>query len=115
MSNEAHYRIMRLIEENPELTQRQLAKQLGVSVGKVNYCLNALIEKGLVKAKNFARSNNKAKYAYFLTPQGAEEKLTLTVNFLRRKQTEYAALKQEIALLEQELKDEQQKPKGNTQ
>lgn len=105
MSTESHYRIMKLIETNPEISQRQLAKELGVSVGKINYCMNALIERGMVKAKNFVNSNNKAGYAYFLTPKGVEEKLTLTVNFLKRKQKEYEELKLEIEKLKAEVDD----------
>ena len=97
---------MRLIEANPQITQRQLAEELGVSVGKINYCMNALVEKGMVKAQNFIRSNNKAGYAYFLTPQGVEEKLTLTVNFLKRKKNEYESLRAEIENLEKELQEE---------
>ena len=87
---------MRLIQENPQLTQRDLARQLGVSLGKANYCLKALVEKGFVKAENFQRSDHKLAYAYLLTPSGIEEKARVTVAFLRRKIQEFEALKAEI-------------------
>ena len=100
---EAHYKLLRLIEANPELSQRELADAMGVSLGKVNYCLNALIEKGWVKARNFRRSNNKLAYAYLLTPRGVRQKAAITVTFLERKVAEYELLKQEIAELRREV------------
>jgi EPS-associated MarR family transcriptional regulator len=100
---EAHYRLLRLIESRPEATQRELAQAMGVSLGKVNYCVNALIEKGLVKARNFRNSRNKLAYAYILTPRGIEQKTSITVQFLRRKVTEYETLKREIAELRREV------------
>lgn len=100
---EAHLKIMRLVEGNPELTQRELARELGVSLGKVNYCINALIEKGWIKARNFRNSSNKVAYAYLLTPNGIERKAAITVQFLRRKMEEYEILKREIELLEREV------------
>lgn len=90
---------MRLLEENPDLTQRELAQKLGVSVGGLNYCLKALTEKGLVKMQNFANSKNKFGYVYVLTPRGIAEKARLTSNFLKRKMEEYEALKAEIETL----------------
>jgi EPS-associated MarR family transcriptional regulator len=100
---EAHYQLLRLIEANPRLTQRELARELGVSLGKINYCVNALIEKGWVKARNFRNSNNKLAYAYLLTPRGIEHKAAVTVQFLRRKVAEYESLQQEIAQLRREV------------
>lgn len=101
--DEAHYKLLRLIESRPDATQRELAQALGVSLGKVNYCVNALIEKGLVKARNFRNSQNKLAYAYLLTPRGIERKTAVTVQFLRRKVNEYEALKREIAELKREV------------
>lgn len=94
--DEVHFRVMRLIQENPQLTQRDLARQLGISLGKANYCLKALIEKGFVKAENFRRSDHKLGYVYLLTPVGIDEKARVTVAFLRRKMQEFEALKAEI-------------------
>src|SRR3989338_6679821 len=96
MDDDTHYRLLRLLEANPELSQRDLARELGTSLGKINYCLNALIEKGWVKAQNFRNSRNKLAYAYLLTPQGIEQKAKLTVRFLRRKIAEYNTLETEI-------------------
>ncbi|NVJ91906.1 MAG: MarR family EPS-associated transcriptional regulator [Methylocystaceae bacterium] len=106
-SNEdTRYRIMRLIEEYPEITQRELADKLGVSAGGVNYCLKALVDKGLVKAKNFKNSNNKAGYLYLLTPAGLTEKTFLTRRFLARKLEEYEALRDEVESLQAEIAEE---------
>ncbi len=91
---------MRLIQENSQLTQRDLARRLGISLGKANYCLKALVEKGFVKAENFQRSDHKLAYAYLLTPAGIEEKARVTVSFLRRKMQEFEALKAEIESLQ---------------
>ncbi|WIM05089.1 MAG: MarR family EPS-associated transcriptional regulator [Candidatus Nitricoxidivorans perseverans] len=99
----AHYRILRLIEEQPEISQRELARALGVSLGKTHYLLKALLGKGLVKADNFRRSDNKLAYAYLLTPGGIAAKLDLTRAFLRHKETEYQAAREEIARLKMEL------------
>lgn len=96
---EVHYRLMRLIEERPELTQRQVAQELGVSLGKVNYCLQALVGKGHVKLANFRRNPNKRHYTYLLTRAGMEAKTAMTLKFLRRKMTEYDRLKHEIDAL----------------
>ncbi len=100
---ESHYRLLRLLDSSPNLSQRELARELGVSLGKVNYCVNALIEKGWVKARNFRNSNNKLAYAYLLTPRGIERKAEITVHFLRRKVAEYESLKKEIARLRREV------------
>ena len=102
-AEDTRFRLLRLLEENPELTQRQIADQLGVSLGGVNYCLKALVNKGFVKIKNFQKSKNKVGYVYLLTPQGIYEKSKLTANFLSRKMQEYEALKAEIHLLQAEV------------
>lgn len=93
---------MRLLEVDPDLTQRQLADALGVSVGGLNYCLKALILKGFVKVGNFRQSKNKFGYVYLLTPAGASEKARLTASFLQRKMQEYEAIKAEIEVLAKE-------------
>jgi EPS-associated MarR family transcriptional regulator len=95
---------MRLLQDNPDLTQRELAEKLGISVGGLNYCLKALMEKGLVKMKNFANSKNKFGYVYVLTPTGIAEKAGITHRFLQRKMDEYDALKAEIEALRAEVK-----------
>jgi EPS-associated MarR family transcriptional regulator len=99
IQEDTHFRIMHILQENPDLTQRELAEKLGISVGCLNYCLNALIDKGLVKMQNFSQSKNKFGYVYLLTPRGISEKITLTSKFLDRKQAEYEALKAEIESL----------------
>ena len=104
--NEVHYKVLKHLEDNPQITQRQLARELGVSVGKTNYCLKALLEKGWLKASNFKNSNNKIAYAYLLTPKGVEAKAKLTASFLRRKMQEYEALKKEIAELKKAVKNQ---------
>jgi len=100
---EAHFKLLRLIESRPQLTQRELARELGVSLGKVNYCVNALIEAGWIRARNFYNSRNKLAYAYLLTPKGIEQKTVIARHFLRRKVVEYEVLKQEIAQLRREV------------
>jgi EPS-associated MarR family transcriptional regulator len=99
IQKDTHFRIMHILQEYPDLTQRELAEKLGMSVGGLNYCLNALIDKGLVKMQNFSQSKNKFGYVYLLTPWGISEKITLTSKFLERKQAEYEALKAEIESL----------------
>lgn len=103
MSDE-HYKLMRLLEANPEMSQRDLARELGISLGKVNYCLQALVQKGWVKARNFTNSQNKAAYMYLLTPRGIEQKAQLTVRFLHVKMREYEALRAEIKQMRREAK-----------
>ncbi len=93
---------MRLLQANPDLTQRELAQELGVSVGGLNYCLKALIDKGWVKMQTFSQSKNKFGYVYILTPTGMAEKAALTGRFLKRKMSEYEALKAEIDALSAE-------------
>lgn len=99
------FRILRLLQENPDLNQRQIAEALGISLGGANYCLRALIDKGLVKIRNFRKSDNKMGYSYLLTPKGIAEKTALTARFLNRKMKEYEALKAEIAALEEEIEN----------
>jgi MarR family transcriptional regulator, temperature-dependent positive regulator of motility len=101
--DESQYKVLKLIGTRPDLTQRALAQEMGVSLGKVNYCLNALIDKGWVKARNFRKSNNKLAYAYLLTPRGVQQKAAITVRFLQRKVDEYESLKKEIAELRREV------------
>lgn len=101
-----HLHLLRTIQTYPHLSQRELAEKMGVSLGKANYCMRALIEKGLVKLENFQQAENKRKYAYLLTPAGIEEKTRITLVFLRRKEAEYEIIKQEIAALQIELNHE---------
>lgn len=103
-----HFRVLKLLHDKPDISQRDLADQLGVSHGKMNYCLNALIDKGLVKLENFQSSQHKFKYAYLLTPAGIAEKAALTGRFLKRKMAEYEALKAEIEALQADLPAELQ-------
>jgi EPS-associated MarR family transcriptional regulator len=102
---EAHFKVLRLLESNPQMNQRDLAAAAGVSLGKTNYCINALLEKGLIKVQNFKSSKRKLAYAYLLTPAGIAEKAALTQRFLTRKMEEYDALKAEIEQLKQEAAD----------
>ncbi len=103
IQEDTHFRIMRILQENPDLTQRELADKLDMSVGGLNYCLNALIDKGFVKMQNFQNSKNKFKYVYLLTPKGIAQKLALTSQFLSRKIEEYEALKLEIKAIQSEV------------
>ena len=112
IQEDTHFRIMRILQDNPVLTQRELADQLGMSVGGLNYCLKALIDKGFVKMGNFQKSKNKFKYVYLLTPQGIAERVMLTSRFLQRKMEEYEALKAEIERLRAELEDNGNPPLG---
>lgn len=101
-ADEIQYKVMRLLEADPEMSQRDVARALGVSLGKVNYCLQALIRQGWIKATNFKNSHNKAAYMYFLTPRGVESKATLAAQFLKRKMREYEELRVEIEQIRQE-------------
>lgn len=101
--DEVHYKVLKIIEENPQISQRQLAKELNISLGKVNYCLRALLAKGWVKAGNFRSKKNKMAYAYLLTPGGLEAKAKLTASFLRKKKHEYELLRKEIRQLQDEM------------
>lgn len=105
LQEDTHFRVMRLLQENPEMSQRELAAAVGVSVGGMHYVLNALIEKGLVKLGNFTAAEDKRRYAYILTPKGLSEKSAITRRFLVRKIEEYEALKNEIDALASEIED----------
>jgi EPS-associated MarR family transcriptional regulator len=104
LSEEMHYKVMRAIEANPEMSQRDLARELGMSLGKANYCLRALVSKGWIKATNFKNSRNKAAYMYLLTPRGIERKAMLTVRFLGIRMREYEELRVEIEQIRREVK-----------
>lgn len=98
-------RLLKLLEQNPGFSQRELAQAMGMSLGKVNYCLKALIEKGFVKLDCFCQSPNKQAYAYLLTPAGIEEKTRIVRGFLQRKEAEYEAIQKEIETLRRDLTD----------
>lgn len=102
LDESTRYRLLKLLETNPGLSQRQLARELGISLGKVNFCLSALIEKGLLKASNFRNSQNKLAYMYLLTPAGVEEKARITLQYLKIKMREYETLQSEIDELRRE-------------
>jgi EPS-associated MarR family transcriptional regulator len=105
LTDEYRSKILRILEQDPAISQRDLARQLGVSLGKANYCLQALIDKGWIKASNFKNSNNKMAYMYLLTRRGIVEKARVTARFLDRKVTEYEALQREIAVLRREMQE----------
>ena len=105
IQDDMHYRVLALVEANPAITQRALAAALGVSLGRVNYGLRALVEKGLIKVNNFKQNENKLTYAYLLTPSGVMEKSALTKAFLARKMEEFDALKAEIEALQGQVGD----------
>ncbi len=111
IQEDTYFRVMRILQEKPDITQRELAERLGVSVGGLNYCLKALMDKGWVKMQNFQNSKNKFKYVYLLTPQGISEKVALTSCFLERKMQEYETLKAEIDSLRQAVKPPDKKDK----
>jgi EPS-associated MarR family transcriptional regulator len=100
--DDTSYGLLKTLEDNPGLSQRDMAKRLGISLGKVNFCLNALVEKGCLKVNNFRNSDNKLAYAYLLTPHGLEEKARITVRFLKYKMREYERLRAEIKELKRE-------------
>ena len=102
-TQETHLKVLRHLEGNPDVTQRELAAALGISLGKANYCMRALISKGMVKAKNFSNSAKKRAYLYVLTPKGLETKAHISAKFLHRKVEEYEALKIEIEQLKTEI------------
>lgn len=106
-NEELEYKTLNLLESNPEISQRQVSVELGVSLGKAHYVLKALIEIGLVKLENFRQSRNKLRYSYVLTPAGIAEKTKITMRFLDRKKLEYVNLKAEIQALEDELEKNQ--------
>lgn len=96
-NNQDHFNVLRKIDKKPGASQRKLAEELGFSLGKLNYCLRALKEKGLIKIQNFENNPHKLNYAYYLTPRGISHKTKLTINFMKRKMREYDELKEEIA------------------
>jgi EPS-associated MarR family transcriptional regulator len=104
LTEEVSYRLLKLLEPNPQLSQRQVAQELGFSLGKVNYCLKSLVDKGWIKAANFKNSANKTAYMYLLTPRGIDEKTRVTVRFLQSKMREYEALRSEIKQIRDEAK-----------
>lgn len=105
MDHGTQLKLLKYLEEHPRANQRELAGHLGVSLGKANYCLKALIEKGQVKARNFKNNNNKRQYLYLLTPAGMEAKARITVSFLQRKMQEYEELKDEIRQLQRDVRE----------
>ena len=105
-NGETEFNVLRSLYSNPSFTQRKLSSHLGISLGSVNYCINALIDKGLVKVRHFKKSSTKQKYLYILTPEGVVEKSRLTFSFLERKHAEYLRLQDEIESLKSELMDD---------
>ena len=103
LSGDAYYRLLRLLDESPALSQREIATEMGMSLGKVNYCLRALVDRGWVKAANFWKSHRKRAYIYKLTPQGVSKKAALTLCFLRKREAEFEALREEIQILRREV------------
>ena len=106
LTDETNFRLMRILAERPDISQRDLAEELGVSLGKVNYCLRALLQKSWVKAQNFRNSSNKVAYIYLLTPAGIEARSKLTVAFLKRKKAEYEHIRQDIDRLQLEVESQ---------
>jgi len=105
LTHEVRYKLLKLLEPNPRLSQRDVARELGISLGKVNYCLKALVDKGWIKAANFKNSRNKAAYMYLLTPHGIEEKARVTMQFLQIKMREHEVLEREIAQIRKEAQE----------
>ena len=103
LSEDVHFRVLRTLNEQPELSQREIANVSGVSLGAVNFCLRALVEKGQIKVQNFQASDSKLRYAYVITPTGIAQKTRLTAAFLKRKIAEYEALRAEIDAVESEV------------
>jgi EPS-associated MarR family transcriptional regulator len=103
LTDEYRYKILKMIEANPEISQRELAGHLGISLGKTNFCLKALVQVGLIKVNNFRNNKNKMAYMYILTPKGIEEKASITVRFLKSKTEEYKALQTMIEELRSEV------------
>ena len=106
IKQELEYRLLKIIEQQPNITQRRLASELGISLGKAHYLIKSLVDVGLVKLGNFKRSDNKWGYAYLLTPKGMTEKVEITLRFLALKQQEYKELKSEIIRLQKEIEKE---------
>ncbi|MEA3643214.1 MAG: MarR family EPS-associated transcriptional regulator [Lamprobacter sp.] len=106
MNDELQYHVLKHLQSNPQASQRELARALGISLGRTNHCVRAVIERGWVKAQNFRRSNNKLAYAYLLTPEGIEQKTRILARFLKRKEAEYQALQDELEQLTAEASAE---------
>jgi EPS-associated MarR family transcriptional regulator len=106
LQEDTYFRVLRILEVKPDVTQREIAQKLGISTSGLNYALNALIDKGWVKVHNFSESNNKFGYAYLLTPKGVAKKVSLTTRFLKRKLQEYEEMKSEIESLRSEMNDQ---------
>lgn len=102
LKDDVHFRVLRILQQRPDISQRELAKEVGIALGKVNYVLNALAEKGLVKIRNFRNAESKLRYVYILTPAGIAARAELTSAFLKRKTAEYETLKSEIESLQRE-------------
>jgi EPS-associated MarR family transcriptional regulator len=109
MSSDIHFKLLDTLEKNPKLSQRILSRELGISLGSINYCLRALVEKGQVKAHNFKKNSNKIGYVYLLTPKGISEKISMTKEFLRKRIDEYEMLQSEITRLENDISNNHQK------
>lgn len=105
-TDEVHLKLLKLLQVNPDMTQRELSRELGISLGKANYCLRALLDKGWIKVNNFRKNPKKLSYVYLLTPTGIEAKTALTSRFLKRKMQEYEILKQEIEELTREAEEQ---------
>lgn len=105
MQDEITYKLLKIIQNEPHLSQREIAQQMGVSLGKTNYCLKALLDKGFIKISNFYKNKKKKAYLYYLTPNGIEEKAQVTFRFLHRKINEYEMIKDEIVSLKNEAKE----------
>ena len=105
LNNQDHFEVLRKIQKKPESSQRKLAEELGFSLGKLNYCLKALSDKGLIKINNFSKNPNKINYIYILTPKGIAEKTKLTINFMKRKMNEYDQLRKELKNFKKDVDD----------
>ena len=103
MNSDIHFKLLDILEKNPKLSQRLLSRELGISLGSINYCIRALVEKGQVKAHNFKKNSNKIGYVYLLTPQGISEKISMTKEFLRKRIKEYDQLQKEIKQLKNDI------------
>jgi len=103
LSSDIHFKLLDILEKNPDLSQRLLSKELGISLGSINYCIRSLIEKGQVKVHNFKNNSNKIGYVYLLTPQGISEKINMTKNFLKKRIEEYEQLQGEINRLKKDI------------
>jgi len=113
LSSDIHFKLLDILEKNPDLSQRLLSRELGISLGGINYCIRALIEKGQVKAQNFKTNSNKIGYIYLLTPQGISEKVKMTKDFLKKRIDEYEMLQTEIKRLKDDIKNNQKPNKNN--